>query len=148
MLANAFAFASSASRRRTTAGSSVRSSSIAEATCIAVGKVSLLDWLMLTWSLGCTGFFEPRTPPASSIARFETTSFTFMLLWVPEPVCQTLSGNSASSRPSATSRAALTIRSRSSGARPPNSAFASAQAALSRPNAWITGSGMRSPKGK
>jgi len=24
------------------------------------------------------------------------TSFTFMLVWVPEPVCQTLSGNSSS----------------------------------------------------
>ena len=35
--------------------------------------VSLLLWLMLTWSLGCTGFFEPRSPPRISMARLEMT---------------------------------------------------------------------------
>ena len=29
---------------------------LAAAMCIAVGKESFDDWLMLTWSLGCTGF--------------------------------------------------------------------------------------------
>jgi hypothetical protein len=28
-------------------------------------------------------------PPAISMARLEMTSLTFMLVWVPEPVCQT-----------------------------------------------------------
>ena len=35
--------------------------------------------------------------------RLEMTSFTFMLDWVPEPVCQTYSGNSSSSAPLITS---------------------------------------------
>jgi hypothetical protein len=35
--------------------------------------VSLLLWLMLTWSLGCTGFLEPSSPPIISMARFEIT---------------------------------------------------------------------------
>lgn len=36
--------------------------------CIAVGKLSLDDCPMFTWSLGCTGFLLPMTPPSSSIA--------------------------------------------------------------------------------
>lgn len=35
---------------------------------MAVGKVSLLDWLMFTWSFGWTGFFDPSSPPKISIA--------------------------------------------------------------------------------
>ncbi len=58
------------------------------AMCMAVGKVSLLDWDMLTSSLGWTGSFEPSTPPAISMARLEMTSLAFMLDWVPLPVCQ------------------------------------------------------------
>ena len=77
--------------------------------CIAVGKVSFDDWDMLTSSLGWIGFFEPSTPPASSMARFEITSLTFMLVWVPEPVCQILNGNSSARSPSMTSRAARSI---------------------------------------
>ena len=38
---------------------------------------------MFTWSFGCTGVFEPICPPAISMARFEMTSFTFMLVCVP-----------------------------------------------------------------
>ena len=60
--------------------------------CMAVGKVSLDDWLRLTWSFGWTGSFEPISPPISSMARFEITSLAFMFDWVPEPVCQTTSG--------------------------------------------------------
>jgi hypothetical protein len=60
--------------------------------CIAVGKVSFDDWLMLTWSFGWTGFFEPITPPSISMARFEITSLAFMFDCVPEPVCHTTSG--------------------------------------------------------
>ena len=92
-----------------TAGTSLRRSSSTAAMCIAVGNVSFEDCEQLTSSFGWTGSFEPRTPPASSIARFAITSFTFMLVWVPLPVCHTRSGNSSSSRPSATSRAARSI---------------------------------------
>lgn len=35
--------------------------------------MSLDDWDMLTWSLGCTGVLLPSTPPSISIARFEMT---------------------------------------------------------------------------
>lgn len=35
--------------------------------------VSLLLWLMLTWSFGWTGVFEPSSPPRISMARFEMT---------------------------------------------------------------------------
>ena len=67
--------------------------SSAAAMCMAVGNVSFDDCDMFTWSFGCTGVFEPRTPPASSIALLEMTSFAFMLVWVPLPVCQTRNGN-------------------------------------------------------
>jgi hypothetical protein len=63
---------------------------------MAVGKVSFDDWPMLTWSLGCTGFFEPIVPPRISIARFEITSLAFMFDCVPDPVCQTTSGKLSS----------------------------------------------------
>ena len=74
--------------------------------CIAVGKVSLLDWPRLTWSLGCTGDFEPISPPAISMARFAMTSLAFMFDCVPEPVCQTTSGKWSSRSPAITSSAA------------------------------------------
>ena len=45
------------------------------------------------------------------MARFEMTSFAFMLLCVPDPVCQTTSGNSSSSLPSITSCAAAMMTS-------------------------------------
>ena len=57
--------------------------------CIAVGKVSFDDCPMLTSSFGCTGALLPISPPSSWMARFESTSLTFMFDWVPEPVCQT-----------------------------------------------------------
>ena len=65
----------------------VRSTASAAAICIAVGKVSLEDWLIFTSSLGCSSF-----SPAISLPRFAMTSFMFMLLWVPDPVCHTTSG--------------------------------------------------------
>ena len=46
----------------------------------------------MTWSLGWTGFLPPRLPPSISLARLAITSLAFMLVWVPEPVCQTTSG--------------------------------------------------------
>ena len=76
------------------------------ATCIAVGNTSLDDWLLLTSSFGWTSRPSPRSPPSSSLARLASTSFTFMLVCVPEPVCQTTSGNSSSCWPASTSSAA------------------------------------------
>ena len=61
------------------------------------------------------------------------TSLTFMFDWVPEPVCQTRSGNSAARVPSITSSAARTTRSRLSAGRSPRSAFTSAAALLEDP---------------
>ncbi len=46
---------------------------------------------------GGSGPSSPLTPPASSIARFEMTSLTFMFVWVPLPVCHTNSGKWSSS---------------------------------------------------
>ena len=46
-----------------------------------------------------SGFFDPITPPAISMARLEMTSLTFMLVCVPLPVCQMRSGNWSSSLP-------------------------------------------------
>ena len=43
----------------------------------------------------CRARCSPRSPPISSEARLASTSFMFMLLWVPDPVCQTASGNSS-----------------------------------------------------
>ena len=148
IVAKASAFTARAARSASTAGSRVRSSSIATATCRAAGKVSLLDWLRFTWSFGCTGLLLPSTPPEASIARLAITSLTFMLVWVPEPVCHTLSGNSASRRPEATSSAAATIKAASSGLSLPLAIFTSAQAALSAPKACSTARGMAWPKGK
>ena len=51
----------------------------------------------------------PRSPPSSSLARLAMTSFTFMFVWVPLPVCQTTRGNSASCLPAITSSAAAMI---------------------------------------
>ncbi len=59
---------------------------------MTVGNTSFDDCERFTSSFGCTGFLEPITPPASSIARFEMTSLAFMFDCVPLPVCQTTSG--------------------------------------------------------
>ena len=99
--------------------------------CIAAGKVSLLDWLRLTWSLGCTGLLLPSSPPRASIALLAITSLAFMLLWVPEPVCQTFSGNSWSNSPAATCSAAATMAPQRPASSLPRSRLASAQAAFS-----------------
>ncbi len=43
--------------------------------------------------IGMDRLLDPISPPAISIARFEMTSLTFMLVCVPLPVCQMRSGN-------------------------------------------------------
>ncbi len=90
--AKAFSFSRNASRSRATAGISRSRASIAAATCMAVGNTSLDDCEQFTSSLGWIGFLDPSTPPASSIARFAITSFAFMFVCVPLPVCQMTSG--------------------------------------------------------
>ena len=69
------------------AGSNLSSMERTAAMCMAAGNVSLEDWDIFTSSLGCSSFF-----PSSSLPRFAITSLTFMLVWVPEPVCQTTRG--------------------------------------------------------
>ena len=69
----------------------------------------MVDWDLFTWSFGWTGFFVPFLPPKISIALFAITSFTFILVWVPEPVCQTFSGKCSSNLPLITSLDAFTI---------------------------------------
>ncbi len=75
-----------------TAGSSSVCSCSTMTRCMTAGKVSLLDWPRLTWSLGCTGLFVPSGCPAISLARLAMTSLAFMLECVPLPVCQTTRG--------------------------------------------------------
>ncbi len=100
---------------------------------------------MLTWSFGCTGFFEPMTPPAISMARFEITSLTFMFDWVPEPVCHTTSGKCSASLPAITSSAAATTRSRVAWSISPSLWLASAAAFLRMPKARMISVGIFSP---
>ena len=100
---------------------------------------------MLTSSLGWTGCFEPISPPASSMARFEITSFTFMFVCVPLPVCQTNNGNSSGSFPATISSAAVTRSRALSAGSFPSPSLTSAAAFFSTAMALITAVGIRSP---
>ena len=82
---------------------------------------------------------DPTTPPAIWIARFAITSLAFMFDCVPDPVWNTTSGNSPSSRPSITSCAARTMRSTFSAGSVPSSPFACAQHFFRMPSARMTG---------
>src|SRR5215831_945498 len=86
-------FAAIASRNCLTAGMSRSFTLTAAAIFMADGNESLEDWAMLTWSFGCTGVLLPSGVPAIWEQRFEITSFTFMLNWVPLPVIHTCRGN-------------------------------------------------------
>ena len=68
------------SLRCASAGTRRRDTSRAALMCIAVGNTSLDDCEALTWSFGWTA------RPSSREASAAMTSFTFMLLEVPEPV--------------------------------------------------------------
>src|SRR5690606_37639444 len=68
-------------------------------------------------------------------------SLTFMLLWVPLPVCQTERGNSWSCLPSRTSSAARAMASAFSGSRPESSALSLAPSFLSSASPRMTSSG-------
>lgn len=120
---------------------STRSATIwAAAICMAVGKVSLELCERFTWSLGWS-----KGSPASALPRLATTSFTFMLDWVPLPVCQTTRGKYSSSAPEAISPHAAQMRSRRRGSSTPNLWFARAAACLSTAKARIISMGIRSP---
>ena len=110
--------------------------------CMAVGNVSLDDWLRLQWSLGCTGSLEPISPPSISMARLEITSLAFMFDCVPDPVCQTTSGKWSLSAPLATSVAAVTIASPILASRLSSCILALAAAIFTMPSARISGKGM------
>src|SRR5262245_41014804 len=90
---HACAFASMASRRAVTAGTRRCFAFTAAAIYIADGNESFDDCAIFTWSLGCTGVLLPTGVPASWQQRFEITSFTFILNWVPLPVIHTCNGN-------------------------------------------------------
>ena len=105
-----------AAASRSAAGMTSWATLSAAAMCRAEGKVSLLDWEALTWSLGC------RTTPWSA-ARWAITSLTFMLVWVPLPVCHTTRGNSSSHLPARISSQAAEM--------------APACSAVSLPTCWL-----------
>ncbi len=134
----------SASRSARTDGTSRFVTSSTAAMFMAVGNVSFDDCDMFTWSFGWIGLLLPRFPPASSIARFEMTSLTFMFVCVPDPVCQTNSGKWSSSSPAMISSEARQIRSAYSSESLPRSRFTPAAAFLSTAIERITASGMRS----
>eukprot|EP00966_Prymnesium_polylepis_P007402 170255-Prymnesium_polylepis.1 len=139
---NSTVFASSAACSSASAGISECVSSVAAAMDMAVGKESFDDWPMLQWSFGCTGVFEPSSPPSIWIARLLTTSLTFMLVCVPEPVWKTTRGKWADSLPEITSSAAATMALLISGSSLPMSVLYCAAHFLRTPNALITGSGI------
>ncbi len=128
--ANSSALPSSDAARTPSAGCRSSTTAIAAATWIEVGKVSLLDWLALTWSLGCT------STPARE-ARVASTSFMFMLELVPEPVWNTSRGNWSSWSPDMTTAAASLIAVAWSPEITPSSAFTAAAAALIAASAWM-----------
>ncbi len=98
---------------------------------MAVGKVSLLDWLALTWSLGCTSV--PARAASEAI-----TSLAFMLDEVPDPVWKTSTGKASSCWPAATSWAAAVMARACDSSRMPSSPLTVAAAALTWPMAWMS----------
>ena len=82
-------------------------------------------------------------------ALLAITSLALMFVWVPLPVCQMRRGNSESSLPSLTSRAASAISSDRVLSIFPRSAFVRADASLRMPIARNSGLGIvSSPIGK
>ena len=76
------------------------------------------------------------------MARFEITSFVFMLVCVPLPVCQMRSGKWSSRAPLATSPAACSISAARVSSSLPRSRLTEADAPFRMPNALIRGLGM------
>ena len=71
-----------------------------------------------------------------------STSFMFMLLCVPEPVCQTASGNSPSCLPASTSSAAATIAALFFASSVPSARLTTAALRLTRASARISSIGI------
>ena len=110
-----------AQRRAGPAAGRWRSPSTA-ATCIAVGKTSLDDWPQVDVVVRVhAGAPRRARRPAARDARLASTSFMFMLVCVPEPVCQTESGNSPACAPASTSSAARAMASASGASSRPSS---------------------------
>ncbi|MNV78891.1 hypothetical protein D3C71_1724130 [compost metagenome] len=105
---NFSAFARSVLLSRSIAGSRRSSSAMTPAICIAAGKVSLELCERLTSSLGWVRRSLPRSA-SRLFARFAITSFTFMFVCVPLPVCQTTSGKCSSHLPATISSTASPI---------------------------------------
>ena len=78
---------------------------------IAAGKTSFVDWEQLTWSLVCIGLWLPYGLFKRFEAILQITSLTFILVWVPLPVCQTFTGNWSLCFPSIISKLASVINS-------------------------------------
>src|SRR4051794_39598926 len=134
--ANSSAFAARERSSCSRDGSSRSLATPSAARCTALGKTSLEDWPMFTWSLGWA-------PSPASVAM---TSLAFMFEEVPEPVWKTSIGNWSSWRPSAISSAAAAIRFARSASSSPRSALARAAAPLMRPSQRTTSTGTRSPE--
>ena len=82
------------SRSFSTPGMVTSTTALYAAMCIPVGKVSLEDCDLFTSSFAfTTGSPSPILNPARTCALLATTSFTFILLCVPEPVCHITNGN-------------------------------------------------------
>ena len=123
------------------AGRTPSSSAQTAAICRAVGNVSFEDCERLTSSFGCSSRL-----PASSLPRFAMTSFAFMFVCVPEPVCQTTSGKWSASFPEIISSAAAQMAPHFSAvmAVGHRRAFVMAAAFFRMPNAWMISVGMGS----
>ena len=84
--------------------------------------------------------------PSAEVLRgaIGSTSFMFMLVCVPDPVCQTESGNSPSWRPASTSSAAAAIAAAFAASSNPSRRFTSAAQRLTSASARSSSRGMRS----
>lgn len=91
MFENSWTFAYNYDFNYWRAGKSTLYNFVTVAMWITVGKLSLLDWLIFTWSFGWTDL-SPICPPNIYIALFAITSFAFIFDWVPDPVCHITSG--------------------------------------------------------
>ena len=106
--------------------------------CIAVGNVSFVLWPRFTSSLGWSGLDS-----SNCLARWAITSFTFMLVCVPEPVWNTVNGNSSSHLPSTISSTTWAMSFAFSSVTAPHFALVKAHAFLTSASALICSIGMR-----
>ena len=117
---------------------------------MAAGNVSLELCDRFTWSFGWIGVRRvTKRFTASRLASVATTSFMFMLLCVPDPVCHTLRGNWLSQSPAATDTHASEMSEHIWASSTPSSSLARAAACLSWAKARMMPTGCVSvPMGK